>query len=84
MICHINCCNVSDGKQLHQKLARLLNFPDWYGYNLDALFDCITELPVPTCLFLSSWDHTSPWASGFEAVLTDAQESCPELTVVYD
>lgn len=84
MICHIDCSNISEAKQLHRRLARFLDFPEWYGHNLDALFDCMTELPSPTRLFLSKWDHDQPWSTGFEAVLTDAQESCPELTVIYE
>lgn len=30
---------------LHQDFARELRFPDHYGYNLDALVDCLGELP---------------------------------------
>lgn len=84
MICHIDCSNLSDAKQLHRELARFLDFPDWYGQNLDALFDCLTELSSPTQVYLSSWDHNNAWAAGFESVLTDAQESCPDLAVVFD
>lgn len=38
-----------DGKQvfhtceIHELLARELSFPDYYGGNLDALFDCLTD-----------------------------------------
>ena len=74
MVCHIDCSAISDAKQLHQCLARFLNFPDWYGHNLDALYDCLTELPSPTQLSFS----------GFEAVLEDAQLDCPELTVRFE
>ena len=84
MICHIDCSDISEAKALHQKLARFLNFPQYYGHNLDALFDCITELPSPTCLYFSNWDHNEHWSTGFEAALTDAQESCPDLTVIYE
>ena len=84
MICHIDCSGITEAKQLHQILSRFLNFPDWYGHNLDALYDCITELPSPTRLYLSGWVQHTPWATGFEAVLSDAQECCPKLTVVYE
>lgn len=84
MVCHIDCSNISEAKQLHRELARFLNFPEWYGHNLDALYDCIAELPSPTRLSFSVWDHVASWASGFEAVLEDAQQDCPELTVVFE
>lgn len=83
MICHIDCSNITDAKAMHQILAQFLDFPEWYGYNLDALYDCITELPCHTHLYLNNWNKDVPWATGFEAVLTDAQESCPDLTVVF-
>lgn len=28
---------------LHEKLAEGLDFPGWYGGNLDALYDCLTD-----------------------------------------
>ena len=40
----INCENLLDRKQAHEYLAQMLNFPEHYGRNLDALFDCLTEL----------------------------------------
>lgn len=84
MVCHINCRSITDGRQLHLLLARYLEFPQWYGRNLDALYDCLTELPEPLQLHLSRWDSNAPWAPGFEAVLQDAQEACPELTVFFN
>lgn len=84
MVCHIDCSGISDAKQLHQCLARFLHFPEWYGHNLDALYDCLTELPSPIRLSFSGWDHHAPWANGFEAVLEDAQLDCPELTILFE
>ena len=40
----LNCKNLTQRGQAHQYLAQMLNFPDYYGKNLDALFDCLTEL----------------------------------------
>lgn len=37
-----------DGKLInergHDYLMEALNFPDYYGKNLDALYDCLTEI----------------------------------------
>ena len=40
----INCENLPNRKQAHEYLAQMLDFPEYYGKNLDALFDCLTEL----------------------------------------
>ena len=40
----LNCENLARRGQAHQYLAQMLDFPNYYGKNLDALFDCLTEL----------------------------------------
>ena len=30
----------------HDYLAEKLNLPDWYGRNLDALYDCLCEMDI--------------------------------------
>jgi ribonuclease inhibitor len=40
---------IANAEQLHQQLAEQLDFPAWYGNNLDALWDMLEgwiELPV--------------------------------------
>lgn len=34
---------VTGREDLHRILAEKLALPEWYGKNLDALFDCLTE-----------------------------------------
>ena len=35
---------MTDKEVLHDVLAEELQLPEWYGRNLDALHDCLTEL----------------------------------------
>ena len=35
---------LTEKETLHDVLARELQLPEWYGRNLDALYDCLTEL----------------------------------------
>ena len=35
-------------EEFHRIVAREFSFPDWYGNNLDALFDCLMEMSEDT------------------------------------
>ena len=36
-------------------VGKALEFPAYYGRNLDALWDCLTDLDVPTALVWPQW-----------------------------
>ena len=36
--------NITTKEDLHEYIAETLDFPDYYGKNLDALYDCVTDL----------------------------------------
>ena len=40
----LDCEKLLDREQAHLYLAEMFDFPDYYGKNLDALYDCLTEL----------------------------------------
>ena len=40
----IDCRLFSCRQDVHQAFAEALSFPDYYGNNLDALHDCLTEM----------------------------------------
>lgn len=77
----IDCRAVSGSAQLHDLLARELDFPDWYGHNLDALYDCLTELDCPAAITLTGLDAVGDWIDGFADVFSDAAGENPALTV---
>lgn len=35
---------LADAAQVHDYLKEMLEFPEYYGKNLDALYDCLTDL----------------------------------------
>ncbi len=43
-ICVLDGEKITDKEALHSTLAECLGFPDWYGRNLDALYDCLTGM----------------------------------------
>lgn len=46
MTLHLDQCY--DKEQLHSYLKEQLHFPEYYGCNLDALHDCLSEMPKGT------------------------------------
>ena len=39
---------------IHEQLAQALQFPDFYGRNLDALYDCMTEVQTDVAFHLKN------------------------------
>ena len=35
---------LADAAMVHEYLKEMLEFPEYYGSNLDALYDCLTDL----------------------------------------
>jgi len=46
-------------KEGHDYLKEVLNFPDYYGKNLDALYDCLCEIGIETEIILINSDEVS-------------------------
>lgn len=40
----IDCARIHSREDLHAVFREALTFPEWYGNNLDALYDCLTEI----------------------------------------
>ena len=50
-------CSLFDSKlSLHEYLKKELNFPEYYGKNLDALFDLLTERIEETEIIIENFD----------------------------
>ena len=64
--------------EAHALLASELEFPDYYGANLDALEDCLGEVGRPTRIVLErDANDPKPWFDGFVDVVRHcAQGSC--------
>jgi len=41
---HADCSRAANRGEVLDAIAAAAGFPDWFGRNLDALFDCITDL----------------------------------------
>ena len=69
-------------REVHEYLARELAFPDYYGCNLDALYDCLGDIFVPTTIRIRRTWHQDAWFKAIAAVIRDAARKNPRLTVV--
>ena len=68
--------------QVHRMLAEALDFPAYYGSNLDALYDCLTDLHSPVQITLTNTDALGPWGDALRRTLADAAAENPDLTIL--
>ena len=40
-------------REIHEYIAEKMAFPEYYGHNLDALYDCLTDISEPTAVGLA-------------------------------
>ena len=81
----INGAAVTSMADIHRILAEELAFPEWYGGNLDALHDCLTEVHEETTIaILQPECLLETLGSGYARlcrVLADSAEENPYLTI---
>lgn len=58
-LAHLDAVTVASKQELLAALGGALDFPGHYGVNLDALADCLTDVPPDTVLL---WDGWGPFA----------------------
>ena len=76
--------NIETMRALHIYLQYKLNLPAYYGKNLDALYDCLTDLAEDTKIIVSASDACGECAASLPKLLRvfdDAQEENPHLTI---
>jgi ribonuclease inhibitor len=71
--------------ELHRCLAESLHFPGSYGANLDALYDCLTDLSQDIQIRIPAFEMLKAslgvYAGRFLQVLRDAEAENPHLHV---
>ena len=85
MLVRIDGAEILSRDDLHDALSRQLSLPEYYGRNLDALYDCLTDLSEPPELHLAHKAELTAnlgiYADVFETVLRDAcaENACLQL-----
>lgn len=84
----ISLAGIIDKKGLHEALKRALSFPDYYGGNLDALHDMLTEQGAGTRIVITGAGGMAPELDGYfevmKKVFADAQSETPDLEIVIE
>lgn len=46
-VCEFHCDHWTSETTVHSDFKQVLNFPDYYGCNLNALHDCLSDISIP-------------------------------------
>lgn len=64
----IDCGLIESKAGFHKVVAKALDFPAWYGKNLDALYDCLTGVPDEMEIRFQNWEIMAIKLEGYAAV----------------
>ena len=70
----------SSQETLHSFIAKKLNFPEYYGGNLSALADCLSELAQPARITIAIHEHDVE--PGMQAYLLRFAQVCAREALV--
>ena len=74
-------------EEVHDRFAQALALPEWYGRNLDALYDLLAERTGPVRLLVrhreALLDGLGEYGGALCRTLEDAGRANPELEVVF-
>lgn len=84
--CILDGQTIETRDQLHETLKQALGLPDWYGRNLDALYDCLTDSHDLISIEFQNrealTDHLGRYARALEQVIRDAAEENGMIEVI--
>ena len=69
---------------VHDLFTRALDLPEWYGRNLDALYDVLTERGEPLRLLVRNPEALAEYAEDLLRTLAEAAAENPALELVYE
>ncbi len=78
---YLDTRKLTDKEASHEYLRDMLDFPEYYGANLDALYDCLTDLP-PTEIFLENVEDAGAFYPVIKHVMQSAKKENRELRIL--
>jgi len=73
----IDCIQMTDRASAHEYLAKVFSFPEWYGKNLDALFDLMCDMGE-SAVIIENADALSSLGGYGEALLSTIKDAAKE------
>ena len=80
----INGSALPEAAAVHDLFTRALDLPEWYGRNLDALYDVLTERGEPLRLLVRNREALAEYAEDLLRTLAEAAAENPALELVYE
>lgn len=74
---------MQDAEAAHEYLGRKFEFPEYYGGNLDALYECLTEICEDTLIEIHSPEECKEYGKKLYQVFWDAEEENPFLRFLF-
>ena len=71
----LNGTQLTTKEEMHDYLAKMLHLPTYYGRNLDALHDCLTDIGEETELILLNWDAFDHTKRAMHVMMDSAEEN---------
>lgn len=80
----VDCAEMTGRTQAHEYLKKVFSFPDYYGKNLDALHDCLLELPPCRITLVHPWELASlgKYSASLLQVFHDAADEHGKIELV--
>lgn len=79
----LNGKKMTDKEATHKYIAAKLDFPEYYGKNLDALADCVSEFCIDKYIRFKNFDEAQKnlgeYAEMLVAVFSDIAEENPRI-----
>jgi ribonuclease inhibitor len=78
--------SVKTQDDVHAYISERFKFPAYYGRNLDAFYDCLTDIGEYTCVGffeLEEENEITPYLQRVKRVLRDAENENRHLAVVF-
>lgn len=78
----LDALRLQSKEEAHKYLREALDFPEYYGGNLDALHECLTELDGVVIEFVNADKVSGGYFGKVMNVFTDSAEENPGLRIL--